>query len=78
MCGRVRAALASGCYGNVSSDELSFLEYFAAPLVGLDDMAAAVIAQERVGYADLVRHVRLLQEYEVLFWDAVSAARPPP
>ena len=92
MCGRVRAALASGCYGNVSAAELGFLDYFAAPVAGLDDMAEAVIAQEitgsrdneaviaqeAVGYADLARHVRLLQEYEVLFWDAVFAAQPPP
>ena len=78
MCGRVRAALASGCYGNVSAAELGFLDFFAAPVAGLDDRAAAVIAQERVGYDDLARHVRLLQEYEVLFWDAIFAARPPP
>ena len=90
--GRVRTALASGCYGNVSAAELGFLDYFAVPVAGLDDMAEAVIAheiagsrdyeaviaQETVGYADLARHVRLLQEYEVLFWDAVFAAQPPP
>ena len=93
MCGRVRTALASGCYGNVSAAELGFLDYFAAPVAGLDHMAEAVIAQEItgrrdndaviaqeavVGYADLARHVRLLQEYEVFFWDAVFAAQPPP
>ena len=92
MCGRVRTALASGCYGNVSAAELGFLDYFAVPVAGLDDMAEAVIAheiagsrdyeaviaQETVGYANLARHVRLLQEYEVLFWDAVFAAQPPP
>ena len=92
MCARVRSALASGCYGNVSAAELRFLDYFAAPVAALDDMAGAVIAQEiaasrdhdavvaqeaGVGYADLARHVRLLQEYELLFWDAVFAAQPP-
>ena len=91
MCARVRSALASGCYGNVSAAELRFLDYFAAPVAALDDMAEAVIAQEiaagrdhdavvaqeaGVGYADLARHVRLLQEYELLFWDAVFAAQP--
>ena len=73
MCGRVRAALASGLYGRVSADELAFLNYFAEPIPGLDDMAAAVIVQEGAGYDDLVVAVRLLQEYEALFWDAVFA-----
>ena len=71
MCGRVRTALASGY--NASTDELAFLDFFAEPVAGLDDMAAAVIAQEGARYVDLVRHVRLLQEYELLFWDAVFA-----
>ena len=34
-------------------------------------MAAKVIEEECVSYDELVGHVRLLNEYEIMFWDAV-------
>jgi hypothetical protein len=56
--------------------DTSFLLFFATPIEGLDEMAAAVIdGEDGVEYDDLVQHVRLLQEYEVLFWDACYAAK---
>lgn len=51
---------------------MAFIDFFAAPIAGLDDMAVAVI--EDAGcppYADLIGPVRLLQAYEVEFWNAV-------
>jgi hypothetical protein len=58
------------------SKDVSFLQFFATPIEGLDEMAAAVIdGEDDVEYDDLVQHVRLLQEYEVLFWDACYAAK---
>ena len=58
----------------VSAGEVAFMAYFAAPIDGLDDMAAAVIAEEHASYDDLGTAVRLQQEYEVLFWDSVFRA----
>jgi hypothetical protein len=74
MCGRVRAALASGIYGNVTTAELGFLDYFAEPIEGLDGMVAAVLVQEAGGVAaaqPLEAAVRRQQQAEVLFWDAI-------
>ena len=57
--------------------DLAFLQFFATPIENLDEMAAAVIVQEDpdVRYEDIVEHVRLLQEYEVLFWDGCYNAK---
>lgn len=74
MCRRLHAALAKNSkYGYSGPDDkgLSFIEFFATPIENLDEMAAAVMEQEDVSYEELVEPVRLLQEYEVLFWDAV-------
>lgn len=50
---------------------LAFLLFFAKPIDNLDHMAAAVMAQEEhLCYNEMAKHVQLLQEYEVLFWDA--------
>lgn len=51
---------------------MDFIKFFATPIRNLDEMAAAVIDnEEAVKYDTLVYHVRMLQEYEVLFWDAI-------
>ena len=79
MCARVRDALGSTeLYGSdaMSRDELAFLDFFAAPIPSLDQMVVSVLAEEKnTAYAELRGHVRLLQEYEVLFWDGVFEAR---
>mmetsp|Transcript_20443 Transcript_20443/g.33868 ORF Transcript_20443/g.33868 Transcript_20443/m.33868 type:complete len:240 (+) Transcript_20443:69-788(+) len=61
---------------DTEKESTEFLQFFATPIENLDDMAAAVIdGEDGVQYDDLVQHVRLLQQYEVLFWDAVYAAK---
>mmetsp|Transcript_79096 Transcript_79096/g.236981 ORF Transcript_79096/g.236981 Transcript_79096/m.236981 type:complete len:276 (-) Transcript_79096:59-886(-) len=75
MCGRVSAALASGLYSNVSSDELGFLDFFAEPIEGLDQMAIGVLDEKPASYKEVATAVRLLQGYELMFWDAVYAAQ---
>lgn len=69
MCSRLYEAAPS-------KDGMDFIQFFSTPIDSLDEMAAAVIdSEENVQYEDLVQHVRLLQNYEVLFWDAVYAAK---
>jgi len=75
MCSRVAAALASSLYSNISSAELGFYRYFAEPIEGLDEMVNAVLAEKPASYADISTAVRLIQGYELLFWDAVYATR---
>jgi TENA/THI-4/PQQC family len=58
-----------------SSSSLAFVDFFATPIDNLDDMAAAIMMQERTSYGDVVNVVRLLQEYEVMFWDAIYDAQ---
>jgi len=82
MCARVHAALSRreeygyGRDGDCCDDALDFIKFFGTPIENLDDMAAAVIDEVEGGveYEDLVTAVRLLQEYEVMFWDAVYGA----
>ena len=66
-------------YGYTDSEtnktDLAFIEFFATPIDNLDEMAALVMCREQVKYEDLVTPVRLLQEYEILFWDAVFDAK---
>lgn len=76
MCARLLNALGeSKEYQNVEDEQLGFIKFFATPIDNLDEMAAAVIEEEYVTYEDLVRDVRLLNEYEVMFWDAVFEAK---
>jgi pyrroloquinoline quinone (PQQ) biosynthesis protein C len=51
--------------------DLAFIDFFATPIATLDEMAATIMKREQISYEDLVTPVRLLQEYEILFWDAV-------
>jgi len=77
MCNRLLKALALGEYGynNIDESSLAFIKFFATPIEGLDKMAASIIEKEDTSYEDLVEHVRLLQEYELLFWDGVFEAK---
>jgi hypothetical protein len=71
------AAAAAASDATPTADEpppegMDFIKFFATPIENLDEMAAAVIDnEEAVKYDTLVYHIRMLQEYEVLFWDAV-------
>lgn len=73
MCGRLLQALGEKdqMYSGIDDESLAFIKFFAVPIDGLDEMAAKIIEEERVSYDELVEHVRLLNEYEVMFWDAV-------
>ena len=75
MCGRLVKAY-QGQDATVSDQDLAFLQFFATPIDNLDEMAAHVMAQETaLDYEEIAQHVRLLQEYEVLFWDACYSAK---
>jgi 16S rRNA C1402 (ribose-2'-O) methylase RsmI len=51
---------------------LAFIKFFATPIEDLDLMAAKFIEEEDdVYYEKLKRTVRLLQHYEIMFWDAI-------
>lgn len=68
MCGRLLEALKS----KHDEDGLAFIKFFATPIDNLDEMAAAIIdAENDLSYEELLEPVRLLQEYEVMFWDAI-------
>jgi len=78
-CGRLHAALVTReeyGYGSNNEEALDFISFFASPIDNLDEMAAAVIdnVEGGVKYEDLIGPVRLLQEYEVMFWDAIFEA----
>lgn len=77
MCNRLLTALASGDYGynGIDDERLAFIKFFSKPIEGLDQMASSIIDKEDTSYEDLVEHVRLLQEYEVSFWDGVFEAK---
>lgn len=52
------------------STSLAFINFFGTPIEGLDEMAAKVMMEEDISYEDIVTEVRLLQAYEIMFWDA--------
>eukprot|EP00536_Pseudo-nitzschia_multiseries_P000728 jgi/Psemu1/282532/fgenesh1_pg.9_\ len=62
-------------YDSMSEEEasaaLAFINFFGTPIENLDDMAATVMMKEKVSYEEVVTEVRLLQAYEILFWDSV-------
>ncbi|OFX22045.1 MAG: hypothetical protein A2V77_09930 [Anaeromyxobacter sp. RBG_16_69_14] len=71
--GRMATALRDR-YG-LTSEQVAFFEFFAAPVPGFEEAALAVIAEglEQGAEPRLVkRSARLLQAYEGEFWDAVS------
>ena len=75
MCKRLVEALGNPengyGYDGVDDPALGFINFFATPIDNLDEMAVAIIEEEGVTYADLIEPVRLLQQYELFFWDAV-------
>ena len=72
-CKSLHEALASEKYNYDGLDDegLAFFKFASTPIEELDQMAAAVIEEEGATYDELVEHVRLLQEYEVMWWDAM-------
>lgn len=53
-----------------------FIKFFATPIENLDEMAAAIIDEENnVNYEDMKYHCRMLQECEMMFWDAVYGTK---
>jgi pyrroloquinoline quinone (PQQ) biosynthesis protein C len=72
VCGRLLEAFGKeDKYDSVDDDGLAFLKFHSTPIEGLDEMAASIIEKKGTSYEDLVEHVRLLQEFEVMFWDGV-------
>jgi thiaminase len=72
-CGRVAAALRER-YG-AGDEAAAFFEYFAAPPPGFQEGTLAVVQAGLDGGDDPVaarRAARLLQSYELLFWDALA------
>mmetsp|Transcript_24029 Transcript_24029/g.25772 ORF Transcript_24029/g.25772 Transcript_24029/m.25772 type:complete len:307 (-) Transcript_24029:2626-3546(-) len=65
-------------YSTMSDDDastaLAFVDFFACPIEKLDEMAASTMLKGNVSYEDVVTEVRLLQEYEILFWDSIYEA----
>jgi hypothetical protein len=58
-----------------ASSSLAFIDFFGTPIEKLDEMAATVMMEENVSYSEVTTVVRLLQEYEILFWDALYDAK---
>jgi hypothetical protein len=63
---------------------LAFIQFFGSPIENLDEMAAAIMMhsthddddlRQQASYAEMAEHVRLLQAYELLFWDACYSAK---
>ncbi|KAL3942583.1 MAG: hypothetical protein SGBAC_003253 [Bacillariaceae sp.] len=78
MCRKLLDALTDGeAYEEYSTEDdaaLAFVKFFATPIDDLDKMAAAIIDDENVTYEEIIEPVRLLQQYEVLFWDGIFEA----
>ncbi len=71
--GRMSAALQSQ-YG-FAPEEVAFFDLFATPVPGFDEAGVAVIAEGLLHGAhprQIKRAARLLQAYELMFWDAVA------
>lgn len=76
---RVRDALLN-VYG-FTPDQIEFFSFFAEPIPGFEDDAIEVIAkglQEGACPRDVRRSARLLQAYELDFWEAASEAPGSP
>jgi len=77
MCLRLARALSDpdkgyGYNDGIQNDDaLAFIHFFATPIDHLDDMAISIIEEEGASYEDLRESVRLLQRYEVMFWDTI-------
>ena len=74
-CGRMSRALRAG-YG-LTTEEVAFLDLFAAPPPGFEDRGIAVMEEglrQGVEPARIRRAARLLQDYELLYWDTMLQA----
>jgi len=74
-CGRVSAALRSQ-YGLVQTDT-AFLDVFAEPAPGFEDDSLAVIQDgldRGLEPASISRSARMIQAYELMFWDTLLEA----
>lgn len=74
-CGRMSRAL-QGRYG-FSPDQVAFFDLFARPDPAFENAALEVIQaglDRGVSPARIGRAARLLQAYELMYWDAVAAA----
>ncbi len=72
--GRMADALQAPPY-NLSADDVAFFTFFATPVPGFEEQAIAVIAEGlRSGALPrlIKRSARLLQAYELLFWETVG------
>jgi len=71
MCGILRDSLL--VHYDYQMEDLGFLDFFATPIPNLRELVDQVFATEgqKVSYVQLRRSVRLLQEYELLFWDGI-------
>jgi hypothetical protein len=67
-CGRMRDALAP-VYGG---DAVAFFDYFARPPVGFEQRALTLVTADE--QASARRAARLLQAYELLYWDTLADA----
>ena len=71
-CARLSAALRTR-YG-LSREQVRFFDQFAEPVPGFDEAALTIIAgglQRGVSQRRIRRAARLLQGYELLYWDAL-------
>jgi thiaminase len=74
-CGKLSAALQDQ-YGFTAAD-VTFFSNFAKPIPGFQEAAAAIVdagLARGVSERDIKRAVRLLQDYELMFWDTLYAA----
>ena len=72
-CGRMRKALMEG-YG-FKDDDLSFFELFSTPVADFEEKARLVIdagISQGVEPKAIKEASRMLQGYELMFWDAIS------
>lgn len=72
---RMAAALQT-VYG-FSAQEVEFFTFFGTPIPGFEDAAVEVIAaglEKGAEERDIKRAARLLQQYELQFWDTVATA----
>jgi pyrroloquinoline quinone (PQQ) biosynthesis protein C len=74
LCNRLHAAYSSGTYGEATKEDLAFVKALAEPIDGLDDIAAAIMIQERASYTELATPTRSMQYYDLLFWDSLMEA----
>jgi thiaminase len=74
-CGRLSASLKSN-YG-LKPEQVAFFDLFASPAPGFEAAATAVIQADLAAGADPIavrRAVRLLQAYELMYWDTLHQA----